>query len=326
MIYARLIDDRQSVRAIVDELRRLQVPAARAGRQWGPTQVRRILTSDRYTGRTYFNRGQVTAGGRRTERPAAEWIPVPIPALITPERFAAAQAQLARNRATFVGRPARRLYLLRGLLRCGICANRYESVPAHDRRYYRCHGRDRFTAGPRCRSPWLSADGAEIAVWQAISEALRRPGVLRAAVERHEAAQGARDVELQSQAEHLRHQLHGVQSKERRLLDLYLDDDLKTTEIRGRLQVLARERAALSAALERATAAAAAHGALEQRLDAIERWCAQARRGLNRLDQAGRRNLLLELVDEIRVGSDRTLEIHGVLPSPATDSELVQRC
>jgi hypothetical protein len=51
------------------------------------------------------------------------------------------------------------------------------------------------------------------------------------------------------------------------------------------------------------------------RLDAIERLCEQARRGIDRLDHDGRRNLLLELVDEIKVGRDRSLEIRGFLPT-----------
>jgi hypothetical protein len=67
---------------------------------------------------------------------------------------------------------------------------------------------------------------------------------------------------------------------------------------------------------------AAAQGALEARQDALEHWCAQARRGLARLDEKGRRKLLLALVDEIRVGTDRTLEIYGILPGRELDTDL----
>jgi site-specific DNA recombinase len=107
MIYAWLIDEGRSTRSIVDELRRLGVPPSKHGRQWGPTQVRRIIASDRYVGRTFYNRAQVVAGGRRNARPPADWIAVPIPAIVTPERYAAARVQLAQNRARLVGRPAR---------------------------------------------------------------------------------------------------------------------------------------------------------------------------------------------------------------------------
>jgi site-specific DNA recombinase len=103
MIYGWLIDERRSIRSIVDELRRVGIPPARG--QWGPTQVRRKIVNEAYVGRVYYERERVLRDGRRELRPKDEWIPVPIPSIITPERQAAALAQLARNRADLVGAP-----------------------------------------------------------------------------------------------------------------------------------------------------------------------------------------------------------------------------
>jgi hypothetical protein len=49
------------------------------------------------------------------------------------------------------------------------------------------------------------------------------------------------------------------------------------------------------------------------RADVIERLCAQARRGLAWLDGKGWRALIEEIVDEILVLPDRSVEIHGLL-------------
>jgi hypothetical protein len=49
------------------------------------------------------------------------------------------------------------------------------------------------------------------------------------------------------------------------------------------------------------------------RTDVIERLCAQARRGLARLDGKGWRALVEEIIDEILVLPDRSVEIHGLL-------------
>jgi site-specific DNA recombinase len=320
MIHAWLIEERKTTRKIVDELRRLGVPSSRPGRQWGPTQVLRILSSDRYTGRVYYNRDAIGAGGRR-QRPASEWIAVPIPPIITPEQHAAAKAALARNRAAYVGRPARFTYLLRGLLRCSACGRRYDSCPNHGRRYYRCHGRDRFTKGPQCRSPWLSARVAEAEVWRAVAEALRHPAVLRAGVENWAAQRGARDVEVRSRVEELRRKLRAVEGKERKLLDLYVEDGIARDEITARLRTLTRERDGLRDELGRAEAQVAAHDAAGGRLAAIERWATKARKGIDRLDAAGRQKVLQALVDEIVVGANRSLEIRGILPTE-TDAPL----
>jgi site-specific DNA recombinase len=315
MMYAWLIEEGRSGRSIVTELRRLGVPPARGGR-WGLTQVRRILSSDRYTGRTFYNVRRTARGQRTVERPASEWIAVPIPAIVTPERHAAALAALDRNRQALVGRPARFVYLLRGLLRCTACARRYDGIPSHGYRYYRCRGRDLHTTSTPCRSPWLAAAWAEAAVWDAVAGLLRRPEVLRHAAEQYATSRGVRDVELRSRVEHLKRQLQAIERREQRLLDLYVDEQIDKREIAGRLRSLAQERQRLTEELGRVESQATAHGALGGHLDAVERWCGQARRGLQRLTPEGRRQLLGDLVDEIRVGADRELEVRGILPIP----------
>src|SRR5207249_5444939 len=70
-------------------------------------------------------------GTGRRFRPESEWIPLEVPAIVSPELFEQAQAQLARNRAVLTGRPPVRFYLLRGLLRCGRCGRKYLRSEEH---------------------------------------------------------------------------------------------------------------------------------------------------------------------------------------------------
>ncbi|PYM44447.1 MAG: hypothetical protein DME12_00300, partial [Candidatus Rokuibacteriota bacterium] len=321
LIHAWLIEEGKTTRKIVDELRRLGVPPSRAGRRWGPTQVRRILGSDRYTGRVFYNRDAIGAHGRR-RRPATEWIEVAIPAIVTQETHAAAKAVLARNRAAYVGRPARFTYMLRGLLRCGACGARYVSCPQHGRRCYRCHGHDRFALTAGCRAPMISANVAEAEVWTTVADALRNPATLRAGVEAWAAQRGANDVDLRARVEALARKLRGVEGKEKRLLDLYVEDGIAKGEVAARLRALTREREGLRGDLGRAEAQVAAHDADGGRLAALDRWAAKARRGIDRLDAAGRQKVLQHLVDEIVVGADRSLKITGILPTE-TDQSLL---
>src|SRR4029453_5953102 len=79
MIHAWLIEEGKTTRQIVDELRRLGVPTSRAGRQWGPTQGRRLLGDARHTGRAYFHSDHVGPHGRR-QRAESGWIAFTIPA------------------------------------------------------------------------------------------------------------------------------------------------------------------------------------------------------------------------------------------------------
>ena len=158
----------------------------------------------------------------------------------------------------------------------------------------------------------MSAEKAETAVWETIDEALQKPETFREAAIRYEDSRGARDVELQSRVAHLQKQIAKIRQDERRLIDLFVGDREQQELVQAKLRALAKQKAGLAEHLQRAEEQAAKHGALS-RLDAIERLCEQARRGLDRLDADGRRKLLLDLVDEIKIGHDRSLEIYGFL-------------
>jgi site-specific DNA recombinase len=306
-IYKLNIDEGKSLEQIVVELRRLGVPARKG--QWGTTQVARILTSDRYTGKVFYGQEQVVPGGKRKR--GTDPIAVTIPAIVSPERLAAARAQLQKNRAVLVGRRANFSYLLSGLLRCAACGGRYQSEPSKGRRSYR-HSRNRFAMHP-CKGPSISAPKAEDAVWGAVSEALRNPETFREAAIRHEDSRGARDVELQSRVAHLQKQASHIRQQERRLIELVVGDLEQQEIVQGKLADLARQRRGFAEQLEAAEERAARHNAVTG-LKNIQALCAQAAAGLDRLNDTGRRNVLLDLVEEIRVKQDRTLEIHGFLP------------
>jgi len=310
MMFAWLVNEQRSARSIVVELRRLGIKPQRAG-AWGKSSVVRILTSRFYIGEGFFNQREVVVNprtGRKTIhrwRPREEWIPIGVPAIVTPDLFEAAQQQIARNRAVMVGRPNQFLYLLRGLLRCS-CGARLGGEPSHGRRFYRCRG--------RCRAPMLHADDAERSVWDAVAGIIRNPRVLADRLQRRADRRGAQDVEVRSAAEHLTRELAKADREEQRLLDLYLAEDLRSDAVRERLAELAKRRAGLRERLTAAQQRAAEQGAEEARQAAIERWCKAARRGLDRLDAPGRQRVLRGLVREITVRG-RDMEIHGFLPA-----------
>jgi site-specific DNA recombinase len=184
MMFHWLVDEQRSARSIAVELRRLGI-RPRCGEQWAKSSVRNVLTIRFYIGEGFFNQREVVANpgtGRKTRhrlRPATEWIPLATPAIVTPELFARAQQQLARNRAMLAGRPGGRLFLLRGLLRCGACGRRIVGQHSHGRPMYRCSGRDRLQQpdGGRCRASTLSAGWIEPFVWDTLVAILHDPGL-----------------------------------------------------------------------------------------------------------------------------------------------------
>jgi hypothetical protein len=103
-----------------------------------------------------------------------------------------------------------------------------------------------------------------------------------------------------------------IRQDERRLIALVVGDREQQDLVESKLHELARQRGALAEQLRAAEAKVAQLGAMN-RPDLIERLCAQARRGLARLDGTGWRTLVVEIIDEILVLPDRSVEIHGLL-------------
>jgi len=127
----------------------------RSGEGWSKSAVRAILTNPRYTGVAVWGRQRrdevlvdvedVAAGHRTRMRWNDEdaWVRSPDVVhepLIRPELFEAARAQRAANARGTVRKPRRtsRSYLLRGLLRCGLCERRMQGSWNHEQAYYRC--------------------------------------------------------------------------------------------------------------------------------------------------------------------------------------------
>src|SRR5262249_50293173 len=137
------------------------------------------------------------------------------------------------------------LYLLRGLLWCGACGRRFHGDRERDRRVYRCTGRDPLVPGARCRRREV-AEPLEKLIWDTVAGLLRRPEVLIAQFAVQTVRVGVREVELRSEAAHLRQQFAALARQESRLLELYLDEQLDSPAIRIRLADLQARRATLT--------------------------------------------------------------------------------
>ena len=81
-------------------------------------------------------------------RPAAEWILVHVPQTIDRAVFDRVQARLQRGRHINSDRPSP--YILRGLIKCGVCAHACCVFPNHGWPHYRCNNIDRLSYRRNC--------------------------------------------------------------------------------------------------------------------------------------------------------------------------------
>jgi hypothetical protein len=144
-----------------------------------------------------------------------------VPALVSPALWDRVQSRLAQRRA---GRPAKRVYLLSGRLRCGVCGRRLYGGLARNGPYYRCASIDWVAAGlaGRCGLKAQHAEALEARVWAALTTAFRDPAALLPHLAHRQIRHAVSDIETQSAAGQLRATVARLDRQIQRVLDVLL--------------------------------------------------------------------------------------------------------
>src|SRR5258708_6722769 len=208
--------DRLSLRKVCLHLKQQGIPSPKGKSLWDREVVGKLLKNPAYKGAATFGRTRV--GERRPrlrpmrgkpEQPrnatsrfqgaTADQITIPVPAIVSPELFAAVAEQLTENQQHTRQRQRGPSYLLQGLLECSCCgyayygkgSTRFAANPAAPYPYYRCIGMDAFRFGGTrlCRNKPLRLDRLDAAVWADVRAVLERPEELRQEFERRLARQ-----------------------------------------------------------------------------------------------------------------------------------------
>jgi site-specific DNA recombinase len=200
--------------------------------RWHASTIRGMLTNSAYIGRAIFGhsrfvpapprlrpiRGHPQPSARPTGRVTVardEWIEVPVPTIVDPAVFEAAQVQLAENRKRKRQQQGSPRWLLQGLTVCHRCGYAYYGKTAPisktDRsegeyRYYRCTGTDgfRFGGDAVCDNPQVRSDPLEQVVWDRVRSLLEAPTRMaeeyhRRLAQAHEVAKPDEAIQLDSQ-------------------------------------------------------------------------------------------------------------------------------
>jgi hypothetical protein len=139
------------------------------------------------------------SSGRR--RPPEQWISIPVPALVSPEIFAAARDQLERNQKLAARNARGARYLLQGLVVCAGCEYAYygrtvsPSRPREGRSYayYQCSEKDHVHLGKEraCHNRPVRVDALDAYVWGVVRETLEDPARVLQALDLSPEAQAA---------------------------------------------------------------------------------------------------------------------------------------
>jgi site-specific DNA recombinase len=195
----------------------LHIPA-RSGGRWAPTTIHQMLKDSIYTGTRTYTAKDGTMHSH------------PVPQILTDEQYQRAQTVLCNHRR-FSQRSADHDYLLRDLIRCAECGERYTTSWCQTdfgngprSRYYACSTRryhqrnlrrNRTNGRPTdCHAPSVDAVKLEAEVWADVERFIREPGETLTLLA---AQQGVQADQATTHRERLAHvqQQHDGQQRER---------------------------------------------------------------------------------------------------------------
>jgi site-specific DNA recombinase len=250
-IYEWIARDGRSCRRVAVELNALGVPTAyaREGRGvrgkttqnlWRAGRICNMVTNPVYKGQLQY--------GRRTDKRDREVIAASIEGLVSPALWAEAQAALARNRRC--AKNTHRVYLLKGVLTCGICGLTYVGSWSKEFGWYRCGGQlvERGPNPGKCLGVSVRTDRIEPAIWTDIEAWLRNPGDVLDQLD-GQAEREAQGAIAEAEAMTLTRRLETLESERRTALDLRIRGHLSDPELEAQLERINGERDALRARL-----------------------------------------------------------------------------
>lgn len=315
---------------VAKRLTDLGLPTSSGKPRWQVATVRSILTQYAYTGITYANRLRVVTSKRRRsplepvgkqestiQRSRKEWIPIPVPAVVTQEVFDRVQRKLTRNQQMAPRNNKTHQYLLRRLVSCGQCRLSAFGRTLHTRYdYYVCKGHTdalRAARGERCTSRYVPAFPLDQLVWQDLCTVLTQPEIMAYALERAHGGHWA-PQELRARIDRLDKAMKMLELQQERLLEAYLAEVIALPEFERKRNELTRRQEALRIQRMQLEMTVVQRIELSSVAASIEGFCAQVRPVLDNATFAQRRQLVELLIDRVVVTEDQ-VEIRYVIPT-----------
>jgi site-specific DNA recombinase len=299
---------------------------------WGRSSLRGLLTNPVYTGPVYAGRlryqpprvrrsathplGRPHDTGVRV--PPEEWIPVAtVPALVTQEQFDLVQHKLAQNQSFASRHKTTNGYLLRALVRCGVCRRACSARTVnHQHAYYGCSGKARPVQthrATRCPARFIPAGQLDALVWQDLCRVLTPPERLTDALERAHGGHGV-PQELQTRQQNLRKGRTSLAHQQERLTEAYLHGVIPLAAYERRRRDLAQKEQALAEQEAYLTLHTHRHEQTAALVTGMQQFCQRVSQGLTAATFEQKRHLVERLMDRVVVTDDK-VEIRYVIPT-----------
>ena len=333
-VYEQYTVEGLSIGEIARRLNAEGFPTRKQSARWERSVVWAMLRNPAYRGAAGFgktrgaSRLRVTRALRRRggivssnsvghERPPEEWIEIPVPALVSEERFARAQELLYENKL----RSRRRTItpsVVQGLVSCQKCGYAFSRTSTHTSarkiHYYKCIGSDRWRklGGPVCDNGRLvRQDVLDQIVWTEVVRLLKDPTLIQQELDRRLNAARASDPTKQRELS-LQRELTRVAKSIERVLTAYQEDLLSLEQLRERMPSLRQREHMLRAELQAIADQASDRAHFMRLAETLTAFLTRLRDAADTLDIIERQRIVRLVVKEILIGDDRIVIRHSI--------------
>jgi len=328
-----------SINGLIKILEDRGIKTARGGSIWKSSVIRRILTNTSYYGDHYFNQTEKIESKREKEKYAKsiktvtrfkdkiEWILVPIPPIINKELFNVVQGKLKRNHKLL--RDTNGKYLLGGLIKCGVCTHTYSGTNWKGNQYYKCNYRDKLYQHSKlieidkCDNQAIKAEVINNLILKDLEEKILEPSIIKRHIDILKSSKSEVIKSLNQVLEKIDKQLEVLESKKKRVLDLYADNLLSKEDYVNKIEEIDLDYKTIQKKKEELIKRISLISKRKEIMSGIENFCKLARQKLDKLDGKDKIQFIKNIIDEIVIfknNSSKQLVIRGILPILAGNS------
>jgi len=195
---------------------------------------------------------KIRKSSRRT-KPEAEWITIPIPAIVSRDQFERVQLKIKSNRCMPPGN-TKNEYLLAGKIFCSCGRRRTGEGPLRGKyRYYRCLDRAASFPAPRtCLEPGINVRTADYHVWNEFARMASSPMLLSQQMARWRNNQNEKVGSIQVDIKFLLDEVDKLKEQEARFVKAYGCGLLTLGQLEEYCQPLREKSASLEAQIHQA--------------------------------------------------------------------------
>ena len=291
----------------------LRNPAYKGTACFGKTQK---APRQRITRPLRLRGGFATRDSGQHERPRADWIEIPVPAIVSETTFALAEERLQANKKHA---PRRTIApsILQGIVSCSKCGYALYRASTHSSArkiyYYRCLGSDRYRhlGGPVCDNHPIRQDLLDTIVWNEIVKLIEDPSLIKTELDRRLKVACNADP-TKRRIDMLQRDIVRTQKSIDRLLTAYQEELISLDELRRRNPPLRQREKAARSELQSIADQTTDRAAYLRLAETLAAFLSRLRASLHTLDVLDRQKIVRLLVKEVLVGDDQIVIRHSI--------------